>query len=718
MHAIEKNTRLMSIFVHQDPDTVANIIVEEMNRIVNEIAPAKIIQTRKDHLSYHTAETKELKEETDKALEKAINDNENEDWRLFRSTRNRYRKLLDKCYNIYMKGKLIDPRNLWNIVESRVKPDKKGSPTTINFEGKQIRSPQKLAEVFNEYFIDKIETIRSEFKKTDDDPIEILELLIKRPNSTMKLKEITLEETYKIINDMKSSNSTGFDDVSSKILKKIPQISAILMTHSINTIIRASKFPEVYKITKIVPICKPKKSKFELPSYRPIANLTVFEKIVEQHVKEQLVNYLTENNIILDDHHGGLKGKDTLTAKATIDLLIDQAVDENKISIVLSTDLSSAFDVCDHSILVNKLEFYGIKGKEKQLFQSYLTNRTQFTQIQTKRSKLINSMNCSVIQGSRLSGLLYIIYTNEIPLLYKLMQEKEWYQKNMKENPTKYDNVEHATINFVDDSNSIITFNDSDEINYYLDRYFKILKKYYNVMKLKLNPDKTNILTVSRKARRTETTDVKIVDEKDTILPKDQIKILGWLLNFRRSVDETANKAIRETNLMIHQLQELKKHMPEKTRKMVANSHLISKMQYGMPMYISAKEITKRNIQTSIMKIVKFTKTNPETRISNTKLCKSVGWDMPQQMIVKKSLTFIHKILTEHKTQRIIQMLKMPKSLRNPKTLLKYKPSTEKYKRNMIYASLQVYNSLPMEMRTLQMKEFKKKLKTSHILTK
>ena len=56
---------------------------------------------------------------------------------------------------------------------------------------------------------------------------------------------------------------------------------------------------------------------------------------------------------------------------------------------------------------------------------------------------------------------------------------------------------------------------------------------------------------------------------------------MGWFMNSRMSVTETANKAIREINLMLHQLNEL--------RRMVANSHLLSNITYGIPMMIGAK---------------------------------------------------------------------------------------------------------------------------------
>ena len=63
------------------------------------------------------------------------------------------------------------------------------------------------------------------------------------------------------------------------------------------------------------------------------------------------------------------------------------------------------------------------------------------------------STNSSVIQGSKLSALLYIIYTNKIPRLNKLMENKALYERNLRELIVKYKEVEY-------DSNSIVVFKD------------------------------------------------------------------------------------------------------------------------------------------------------------------------------------------------------------------------------------------------------------------
>ena len=78
-----------------------------------------------------------------------------------------------------------------------------------------------------------------------------------------------------------------------------------------------------------------------------------------------------------------------MTAKTVLDSHYNACIDDNNFGIILTTDLSSAFDTVDHSILVKKLQYYRIDDQELQLIKSYLTNRTQFVEIQTKTSKLI-----------------------------------------------------------------------------------------------------------------------------------------------------------------------------------------------------------------------------------------------------------------------------------------------------------------------------------------
>ena len=61
-----------------------------------------------------------------------------------------------------------------------------------------------------------------------------------------------------------------------------------------------------------------------------------------------------------------------------------------------------------------------------------------------------------------------------------------------------------------------------NEANFYLDRFFKVLKVYYNDMRLKLNSDKTSILVISRPNHTAWKEETKAYDENVEIKPEKQ----------------------------------------------------------------------------------------------------------------------------------------------------------------------------------------------------
>ena len=71
------------------------------------------------------------------------------------------------------------------------------------------------------------------------------------------------------------------------------------------------------------------------------------------------------------------------------------------------------FDTVDHSVLLHKLHYYGVRGTAHNWFTSYLDGRTQTTQINSKISSKQN-LTCGVPQGSVLGPLLFLLYINYI----------------------------------------------------------------------------------------------------------------------------------------------------------------------------------------------------------------------------------------------------------------------------------------------------------------
>ena len=90
-------------------------------------------------------------------------------------------------------------------------------------------------------------------------------------------------------------------------------------------------------------------------------------------------------------------------------------MDQGQYSCCIFLDLSKAFDIVNHSILLQKLEkFYGFKGLAFNLIKSYLTNRIQYIKIGKSKSNL-QKIECKIPQGSSLGPLLCTLKINDLP---------------------------------------------------------------------------------------------------------------------------------------------------------------------------------------------------------------------------------------------------------------------------------------------------------------
>ena len=111
-------------------------------------------------------------------------------------------------------------------------------------------------------------------------------------------------------------------------------------------------------------------------SYRPVALLPVMSKILEKIVFSQLVEYLEENRIIHPNLHRPRAGHDTSTALLHMYDKWLEELEGNKMVGVLFCDQSPAFDLCDHGILIEKLELMGVDQVSLAWIRIYLSNVT------------------------------------------------------------------------------------------------------------------------------------------------------------------------------------------------------------------------------------------------------------------------------------------------------------------------------------------------------
>ena len=157
----------------------------------------------------------------------------------------------------------------------------------------------------------------------------------------------------KIVKTFSSSISTGIDELESYSVKLAAEFIAQPIHHIICLSINQCKFPDSWKLSKLLPLYK-KGDKLERKNYRPVSILSPISKVLEKIVYEQIYSYFTRNALFHPNFHGYRSNRSTQTALLQMYDRWVRSAHEGKLSGVVLLDLSAAFDLVDSGILLKK----------------------------------------------------------------------------------------------------------------------------------------------------------------------------------------------------------------------------------------------------------------------------------------------------------------------------------------------------------------------------
>ena len=163
---------------------------------------------------------------------------------------------------------------------------------------------QIIADAFNEFFVSKINTLKSNIDVgLVEEPLEKLkEKMSKKPKvKPFSLKAVSLKQVSKAISKLKNKSSSGIDGISQAQLIMGKNTLAGPITKIINQSIKEGVFPSNWKEALVTPVLK-KGNPGLLENYRPVSCLPVASKVLEMIVCDQMTSYLETNNLLPNNH--------------------------------------------------------------------------------------------------------------------------------------------------------------------------------------------------------------------------------------------------------------------------------------------------------------------------------------------------------------------------------------------------------------------------------
>ena len=448
---------------------------------------------------------------------------------------------------------------LWSGIRSiiNVKNARLNNISQIVQDGKIVSNPKEIAQSFNQSFVYVASSLDKDIPRTTKFPLDYLG---NRNSAFFFVSPTDRNKVKNIISQLQTGKSAGPYSIPINLLKMLSPVIVSPLVILINESFSTGIFPDKLKIAKVV-VLHNKGSTDNPSNHRPISLLSVFSKIFEKLMHQRLYNFLEINEILHPLQFGFRKKHSTLYTLINMTEHIKNTIDNGNYGCGIFINLKKAFDTVNHTILLKKLEHYGIRGVPLQWFKSYLSDKKQFVSVNGHSSGELEIKH-GVPQGSVLGPLLFLLYINDLPSSAKKL--------------TFY--------LFADDTNIYFESSDLLHLQRTVNKELRKVRKWLESNRLTLNIDKTNFV-IFRSAGKEICDNTAIKIGKKKIHRENHVRFLGVsldsALSWKAHMTELSKKLSRAVGLYY----KIRHYAPQDTLILLYHGLFASLFSYGISVW-------------------------------------------------------------------------------------------------------------------------------------
>ena len=446
----------------------------------------------------------------------------------------------------------------------------------------------ELCNEFEQYFYDKVYTIRNDISKSHfvTEPFTPKRIAVQKFNNFSPLTSNEVTDTVNSLHD----KYCKLDPISAKLFKQCLPYLLPYINYIMNSSLMTGVVPDCFKKALVKPKIKSDTLDQDLfKSFRPLSNLSFLSKALERCVLKQLVSHLDKNNLFGEFQSAYRKFHSCETAITKIYNDILCSLDKKQCTFILFLDLSAAFDTIDHSILLSTLESkFGITGTALLWFTSYLSKRKCHVSI----GKCISDgifLLFGVPQGSILGPILFILYISDIEYIAK----KHGFKIHI----------------YADDAQVYISFEKLDimatvsDVEYCL----REIKNWMSCNFLKINEDKTKLLLISSKKEIYNIyTDLCVSFSGNIIIPSLDAVNLGVTFDSEMSMVPYINSIVSKGYWQLNNFWNTADKFTYELKLQLVTSYILPLIDYCNITFTAASRVNINKLQKLLNSAVRF----------------------------------------------------------------------------------------------------------------